>query len=79
MGWFGLTNGKILAEAARQFDVVLTADQNIEFHQNLENLPIAVIVLAASSNRIESLQPLVPLVLDTLSVIRARQFVRLAG
>ena len=52
MGWSGLTNGKLLAEAATHFDVVLTADQNIEFQQNMTELPLAVIVLAASSNRI---------------------------
>ena len=33
-------------------NVVLTADQNIEFQQNVTELPLAVIVLAASSNRI---------------------------
>ena len=79
MGWSGLTNGKLLAEAASAFDVVLTADQNIEFQQNLEDLPVAVIVLASSSNRMESLEHLVPLVLKTLSHLQARQFVRLGG
>ncbi len=79
MGWSGLTNGKLLAEAASAFDVVLTADQNIEFQQNLEDLPVAVIVLASSSNRMESLEPLVPLVLNTLSHLQARQFVPLGG
>ena len=33
-------------------NVVLTADQNIEFQQNVKELPLAVIVLAVSSNRI---------------------------
>ena len=79
MGWAGLTNGRLLAEAANEFDVILTADQNIEFQQNLENLPVSVVVLAASSNHIESLRPLIPLVLDTLSVLQPRQFVRLGG
>ena len=79
MGWSGLTNGELLAEAAMDFDVVLTADQNIEFQQNVKELPLAVIVLAASSNRVESLEPLVPLLLNTLPVLKPRQFVRLAG
>ncbi len=43
--------------AAERFDVVLTADQNIEFQQNLNTLPIAVVVLVADSNRLESLEP----------------------
>jgi predicted nuclease of predicted toxin-antitoxin system len=79
MGWSGLTNGKLLAQAATAFDVVLTADQNIEFQQNLEELPIGIIILAASSNRIESLEPLIPLVMETLPVLRPRQLVRLRG
>ena len=47
--------------------MMLTADQNIEFHQNLSTLPVAVVVLAAESNRLESLEPLVPAVLDALN------------
>jgi hypothetical protein len=30
MGWSGLKNGELLARAAAIFDVVLTADQNLE-------------------------------------------------
>src|SRR5438093_8655384 len=48
---------------SRQFDALLTADQNIEFQQNLKTLPMAVVVLVANSNRLESLEPLVPDVL----------------
>lgn len=36
-GWAGLKNGELLREAsAAGFQVFLTADQNIEFQQNLE-------------------------------------------
>lgn len=58
MGWSGLTNGALLAKAANTFDVILTADQNIEFQQNLKTLPIAVVVLAAETNQMESLERL---------------------
>jgi hypothetical protein len=50
MGWSGLKNGELLIQAARTFDVMLTADQNIEFQQNLQRLPIAVVVLIAYRN-----------------------------
>ena len=79
MGWSGLTNGALLARASAEFDVVLTADQSIEFQQNLKQLPIAVVVLAAKTNRFESLEPLVPLLLKTLTDIQPRRFVRLGG
>ena len=55
-GWISLTNGALLREAALNFDVLLTADQNIEFQQNLATLPMGVIVLVATSNRLESLE-----------------------
>jgi hypothetical protein len=48
LGWSGLKNGELLARAAPLFDVFLTADQNLEYQQNLDTLPIAVVVLVAS-------------------------------
>ncbi len=59
-GWSGVKNGKLLALAATRFDVFLTADQNLEFQQNLSTLPIAVLVLVVRNNRIESIDPLIP-------------------
>ena len=50
MGWSGVKNGRSLALAAPQFDAFITADQNLGYQQNLANLPIAVVVLAAHSN-----------------------------
>jgi hypothetical protein len=61
-GWASLSNGALLRQAAETFDVMLTADQNIEFQQNLSTLTLAVVVLVADSNRLESLEPLVPAV-----------------
>ena len=58
VGWTGKRNGELLQLAAAGFDAVLTADQNMEHQQNLGALPVAVIVLVAATNRIESLRPL---------------------
>ncbi len=60
MGWSALRNGELLRRAAEQFDVFVTADQNLPYQQNLGALPIAVAVLVARSNRLQSLKPLVP-------------------
>jgi hypothetical protein len=76
MGWTSLDNGALLRQAAAQFDALLTADQNIEFQQNLKTLSIAVVVLVAHSNRLESLEPLVPDVLRVLETLQPRGFVR---
>ena len=43
MGWTRLGNGALLRHAAAEFHAVLTADQHIEFQQNLQTLPIAVV------------------------------------
>lgn len=78
-GWAGLENGELLRTAAARFDVVLTADQNLGFQQNLATLPIAVIVLVAESNRLESLEPLAPLVLDAFTKLQPKKLVRVGA
>ncbi len=78
-GWASLTNGVLLRQAAIRFDVVLTADQNIEFQQNLTTLPIAVVVFVAESNRLESLEPLVPEVLDVLKNLQTKTLRRVGA
>jgi predicted nuclease of predicted toxin-antitoxin system len=44
-GWSSLKNGELLNRAAGKFDVFVTADQNLQFQQNLKKLPIAVLIL----------------------------------
>lgn len=75
-GWTSYENSALLAQAAGTFDVLLTADQNLEFQQNVAALPIAVVVLIAESNRLESLEPLVPRLLEVLNTLQPRSFVR---
>ena len=79
MGWTSLGNGALLRQAAAQFDALLTADQNIEFQQNLTTLPMAIVVLVASSNRIESLEPLIPDVLRVLETLQPKVLVRVGA
>jgi predicted nuclease of predicted toxin-antitoxin system len=70
-GWAGLRNGELLLRAtANSFDVLLTADQNLAYQQNLAGSPFRVVVLVARSNRLEDLLPLVPATLDALQDIR---------
>ena len=80
MGWAGTRNGPLLRLAASQhFDIFLTADQNVEFQQNLTELGIAVLVLVAVTNRIESLRPLVPDLLRILPTARPGQVLRIGA
>lgn len=68
-GWAGLANGDLLRRAAGQFDVLVTGDRNLEYQQNRATLPIPVIVLIAANNRIDSMRPLVPELLQALNRI----------
>ena len=79
MGWTRLRNGALLQRAAPEFHAVPTADQDIEFQQNLKTLPIAVVVLVANSNRLESLVPLVTGVLQALHTLQPRTLVRVGA
>ena len=67
IGWTSIKNGELLALAAREFDVFVTVDRNLSFQQNLDVLPIAVIVLSAPTNRLAELRPLVPRLLAAIA------------
>jgi hypothetical protein len=70
IGWAGLKHGILLAQAEKQFGVLLTMDSNMRYQQNLANDRIPVIALEASSNRLADTRPLMPQVLALLPTIR---------
>ena len=65
-GWASIENGKLLALAAGEFDVLLTADKGMEYQQNLATLPVAILIVLARSNRIEDMAAAVPAILSAL-------------
>lgn len=79
MGWSGLKNGELLRRAAELFDLFLTADQNLQYQQNLRTLPLAIAILVAKSNRIQSLKPLIPDILAALGQIEPRTIVHIGA
>jgi PIN like domain len=61
MGWAGKKNGELLAlMAGAGFEVLLAVDQNLRHQQNLAASRVAVVVMAAATNRLADLVPLVP-------------------
>lgn len=72
-GWSGMKNGELLNEAENEFDVWVTADQNVESQQNLNRFDIAVVVLVAPQNKLEVLVPLMPQLHDGLKNIQPKQ------
>jgi hypothetical protein len=69
MGWAGIKNGALLALAENEFDVFITVDRNLSFQQNLPKFDIAVLVLHATSNRLDDLKSLAPKILATLPTL----------
>ena len=68
MGWAGRSNGDLLRLAgAHGFDAFITADQGIEYQQNLDTLPIPVVIMIASRTRVQELRPLVNQVVVVLT------------
>ena len=68
MGWAGAGNGALLALAADNgFDALVTVDRGFAYQQNLDDLPVPVVIVLAASNRPDELRPLVPRVIDVLS------------
>ena len=68
MGWAGTANGLLLSLAAAEgFDALVTVDRGIEHQQNVNDLPMPVVIMLAHRNRLADLQPLVPYMISLLS------------
>lgn len=75
MGWSTLQNGKLLAEAAQSFDAFVTVDKNIKTQQNLQSLPLPIVVLDSVMNTPAALAPFAPFVQAVLPTLRPGQMV----
>lgn len=79
LGWTGLKNGELLRRAeSAGFTVLVTADQNLQFQQNLAQIDLALLVLLGP-NRIESLRLLVPSILTALPLLSPGTVIRLGA
>jgi predicted nuclease of predicted toxin-antitoxin system len=59
-GWDGVKNGRLLRLIAgsASYDVFVTMDKNLPSEQKTADLPFAIVVLRARSNRFEDTRPL---------------------
>lgn len=79
MGWAGIENGELLLHAAREeFDAIVTNDGGMQHEQNPIALPIAVVFLNAEANTLEAIRPLLPELLQVLTTLVPRRFVKLS-
>ncbi len=78
-GWSGVKNDELLQLAAAHFDIFVTADQNLQYQQNLSALPLTVAVLVARDNQLESLRLPAEQLLSRLGTLPVRSFLRCVG
>ena len=52
------------------YDVFITVDSNLEFQQQLSELPVAFIVLSARNSKLETLLSLIPKIQEALEAIQ---------
>jgi hypothetical protein len=76
-GWAGTKNGALLRLAEQSFDVFITADQNVQYQQNLQSATLCMVVLVAPDTRLATLLPLIPKLLDALTTIQPGQVVHI--
>ena len=55
----------------------VTADQSLEHQQNLKAMPIAVVVLAAVSNRVEAYESMASSIREAIETSHAGSFARI--
>jgi hypothetical protein len=76
-GFAGLQNGELMAAMFEaSYDVLITFDQNLPYQQNAI-LPVAVIVLVAQNNRVETALLFVPLIQNVLRQCLPGQLIKL--
>jgi hypothetical protein len=55
----GEKNSELLGFYPQRFDVFITLDKNLRYHQNLDRLELKIFLLLALNNRRETLQALI--------------------
>lgn len=65
--WSDLNDGPLLDAAEPEYDAFITADQNLQYQQNLTDRRIRIVVLRARRTSLPALAPLAPKVLAALA------------
>ncbi len=75
MGWQSKENGELLlAMTEAGFEILLTADKNLHYQQNLEKYTVKVVVLLTHDTRYKTLAPLIPAVESEILKMPAHQY-----
>jgi predicted nuclease of predicted toxin-antitoxin system len=72
MGWAGIKNGELLRRAETEFNVFVTADQQLLYQQNLSGRTLAIIVLP--TNQVRTVVSLLPAIEESLKRVQPGVF-----
>lgn len=75
-GWAGTKDRELIKLAEEEFDIFITIDSNLAFQQNLKRSTLCVVVLCAVNSRYETLQPLIPKLLDAIETSKPGDLIR---
>src|SRR5262249_19842688 len=79
IGGVGVEDGHCLRPAsAAGFDALVTNDRGLEYQQNLNELPLAVVVVLAAANTIEAIRPAYTELLAVLARLQPRESAKLS-
>jgi Domain of unknown function (DUF5615) len=71
-GWGGIKNGQLLQLAEGEFNLFVTADQNLRYQQNLSGRSIAILEL--STNKLHRIEAAAGLIQAAIAAIQAGEF-----
>ena len=77
--WLGKKNGELLKLMTDNgFELFITVDRNLPYQQNLQTLPLTIVVLRAKNNTRESLKLLIPKIFIQLAKGNLRNFIEVS-
>ncbi len=71
-GWGGIKNGRLLQLAKAEFDLFITADQNMRYQQNLSGRSIAILEL--STNKLHRIEAAADLIRSAIAAMKPGEF-----
>jgi hypothetical protein len=75
-----LRNGVLLRAAVDAgFTVILTADQSLQYQQNLRKIGIGAVIVSGVRNRIEELRPIIPRIIVALNAVKRGEALEVTG
>ena len=74
-GWGGIKNGELIRHAEGEFDLFITADQNIRYQQNLAGRRLPILQL--STNDLRRIEAAASHLLAAVATIRSGEFQQL--